>query len=117
MELQLTLEPVAQSGSAAYFIVVAQSIFANRMLQTLQTTAPNLDTAQVLGTGASDIHNVYRDEDLAAVLGAYMAGIKDVFACALAGSVLAVLLALAIPLQKLPSHDSNIKMEEKEAAV
>jgi hypothetical protein len=108
----LTQTPVTQSGSAAYFIVVAQSIFANRMLRTIQSTAPNLNAFQVLGTGVSDIYNIYSGTDLAAVLNAYMVGIKDVFICSLAGSVLAVLLAMIIPFQKLPNHDSK-KTEEK----
>jgi MFS transporter, DHA2 family, glioxin efflux transporter len=107
---------VAQSGSAVYFIVVAQSIFANRMLQTIAATAPHLNPDLVLGTGASDLQDVFSGGDLADVLDAYMVGIKDVFACGLAGSALAVLLALMIPFKKLPDHDSK-KTEEKMATV
>ena len=107
---------MAQSSSAAYFIVVAQSIFANRLLQTIEATAPQLSPGLVLGVGASDLHNVFSGGDLAAVLGAYMIGIKDVFACATATSALAVLLALAILFKKLPDHDSK-KTKEKVASV
>ncbi|KAF2122085.1 major facilitator superfamily domain-containing protein [Lophiotrema nucula] len=107
---------MTQSGSAAYFVVIAQSIFANRMLETLRTTAPNLNPYQVLGTGATDIIKVYSGVDLDRVLGAYMTGIKDVFTCALAASVLAVLLAFVIPLQRLPEHkESEEKVEEVSA--
>lgn len=116
MLFPLTPGPVAQSGSAAYFIVVAQSIFANRLLQTIEATAPHLNADLVLGTGASDLNHVFSGDDLAAVLGAYMAGIKDVFACGLAGSAFAVLLALMIPFKKLPNHGSK-KTEEKVATV
>ena len=112
----LTPGPVCQSSSGAYFIVVAQSLFANRMLQTIEATAPNLDASQVLGTGASDIRHVFSGRDLTAVLGAYMVGIKDVFAFALAGSALAVLVAFVIPFQKLPDHGSK-KTEEKATTV
>ncbi|MCJ1382751.1 hypothetical protein MMC17_005864 [Xylographa soralifera] len=107
---------MAQSSSAAYFIVVAQSIFANRLLQTIEATAPQLSPGLVLGVGASDLHNVFSGGDLAAVLGAYMIGIKDVFACGMASSALAVLLALVIPFKKLPDHDSK-KTKEKVASV
>ena len=65
----------------------------------------------VLGTGASEIHNAYIGEDLAAMLAAYIVGIKDVFIYTLAGSALAVLLALAIPFKKLPNHDSKMTEE------
>ncbi|KAK7977948.1 MFS gliotoxin efflux transporter glia [Apiospora saccharicola] len=98
---------MTQSGSAAYFIVVAQAIFANRMLDTIRSNAAHLNPLQVLGTGASEITRVYRNEDLAAVLDAYMVGIKDVFTCVLAGPSLAVLLTALVPLRRLPNHDKN----------
>jgi hypothetical protein len=98
---------MTQSGSAAYFIVVAQAIFANRMLDTIRSNAAHLNPLQVLGTGASEITRVYRGEDLAAVLDAYMVGIKDVFTCVLAGASLAVLLTALVPLRRLPKHDKN----------
>ena len=116
MLFALTPGLAAQSGSAAYFLVVAQSIFANRILQTIKVTAPQLNPDLVLGTGASDLHNVFNDSNLTAVLGAYMTGIKDVFACGLACSALAVFLVLAIPSKKLSNHDSK-KTEEKVSAV
>ena len=99
--------PVAQSGAAAYFIVIAQSIFANRLLKTIEATAPNLDPLQVFSVGASDVHRMFGGRDLDMVLGVYMVGIKDVFACALACSALAVLLAFMIPFKKLPNHDKK----------
>ena len=111
----LTPGPVTQSSSGAYFIVVAQSLFANRMLQTIVATAPNLDPVQVLGTGASDIQRVFSGGDLTAVLEAYMTGLKDVFAFSLAGSACTVLLALVIPFKKLPDHRK--KAEEKTTSV
>ena len=87
------------------------------MLQTLKATAPYLSPELVLGTGASELHQVFSGADLAAVHGAYMTGIKDVFACGLAASAFAALLALVIPWkQKLPDHDSQ-KAGEKGATV
>lgn len=116
MLFPLTPGLAAQSGSAAYFIVVAQSIFANRMLQTIKASAPQLNPDLVLGAGASDLHNVFSGSDLTAVLGAYMTGIKDVFACGLGCSAFAVLLILAIPSKKLPNHGSK-KTEETVSTV
>ena len=56
-------------------------------------------------TDASEIRRVFREQDLAFVLDAYVAGIKDVFAFSLAGGALTVvLLAFVIPFNKLPSH-------------
>lgn len=109
----LTLALVCNSISGAYFVTAAQSLFANRLLTTLASNAPNIDTYKVLSTGASDIQRVFSDQDLPAVLDAYMVGVKDVFAFSMAGAAFLVLIALAIPLKKLPSQDSQ-KIEEKE---
>ncbi|ORY63942.1 putative MFS transporter [Pseudomassariella vexata] len=104
---------MCQSISGAYFLVVAQSIFANRMLQTLLTTAPNIDAVKVINTGASEIQTVFSGAaDLPAVLGAYMVGVQDTFAIAMVGSALAVVLSLVIPFRRLPNHDSK-KTEDK----
>ena len=116
MLFPLTPGLAALSGSAVYFIVVAQSLFANRLLQTIVATAPNLNPELVLGTGASDLNNVFSGGDLTAVLNAYMVGIKDVFASSLAASAFSVLLALAIPFKKLPDH-VNRKTEEQTTTV
>ncbi|KAJ7362409.1 putative MFS transporter [Mycena albidolilacea] len=96
---------MCNSISGAYFVTAAQSIFANRLLQTLASTAPNIDAARVLATGASEIQRVFSGEELAAVLNAYMVGIKDVFAFSLAGAAFTVVVALVIPFKKLPAHD------------
>jgi hypothetical protein len=98
---------VCNSISGAYFVTAAQSIFANRLLQTLASTAPNIDAARVLATGASEIQRVFSGEELAAVLNAYMVGIKDVFAFSLAGAAFTVVVALVIPFKKLPAHDKT----------
>jgi hypothetical protein len=97
--------------SGTYFVIVAQALFANRMLQALEKSNSNIDTATALGTGASQIQYVFQGSELTAVTNAYMVGIKDVFAFGLFGAVAAVLLALVIPLKQLPDHETK-KAEE-----
>lgn len=92
---------MCNSISGAYFVTAAQSIFANRLLKTLAINAPNIDAAKVLGTGASEIQRIFNGEDLAAVLDAYMVGIKAVFAFSMAGAVFTAVLTLAVPLRKM----------------
>jgi hypothetical protein len=104
---------VCNAVSGAYFVTAAQSIFANRLLRTLANTAPNIDAAKVLATGASEIQRVFRGDELAAVVNAYMVGIKDIFAFSVAGAAFTVLISLVIPFEKLPSQDTK-KTEEKE---
>ncbi|KAK2758259.1 dynein heavy chain [Arachnomyces sp. PD_36] len=108
---------MCQTLSGAYFVVIAQSLFANRMLQALVGSASNLDAALVLGTGASELQHVFSGEDLTTVIAAYMVGIKDVFAFALASASLSVLLTLLIPFKKLPDRGGKPVAEAKETDV
>ncbi|KAK2605783.1 hypothetical protein N8I77_008597 [Diaporthe amygdali] len=108
--LMFSGQTACQSSAGAVFIVVAQAIFANRLLHTIATTAPNLDPAIVLGIGASEIRNVFNAADLDHVMNAYMVGIRDPFVCSLAGAALSVLISLLIPLKRLPDHINGTGM-------
>ncbi|KAK2738431.1 dynein heavy chain [Onygenales sp. PD_40] len=108
---------MCQTLSGSYFLAIAQSLFANRMLQTILTSASNLDPALVLGTGASELQRVFRGDDLTAVIAAYMVGIKDVFAFSLACAALSVLLTLIIPFKKLPDHGKKPETAAKKTEV
>lgn len=89
------------------FVTAAQSTFSNLMLKSLKNIAPDIDAIQVLSTGATRIRQVFTGDDLEIVLRAYMMGIKDVFAFILAGSALSILVAMVIPLTRLPQHKEN----------
>ena len=115
MLFSLTLGPVCNSISGAYFVTAGQSIFANRLLKTLTSNAPNIDPAKVLGTGASEIQRVFSGADLSAALDAYMVGIKAVFAFSIAGAAFTAVLTLAVPFKKMPVLTNNKKEEEEEA--
>ncbi|KAI0506312.1 putative MFS transporter [Xylaria bambusicola] len=101
-----------QALSGTYFILIAQSIFANRLIINIKTMYPNISAEQVIatGSGADQIRQAFQGADLTAVLNAYMVGIKDVFAFSLATAALTVLISLAIPFKRLPDHSN--KMEE-----
>ncbi|KAF1936743.1 MFS general substrate transporter [Clathrospora elynae] len=98
-----------QAISGTYFILIAGSLFANRMLDTSRVSYPALNAGQVISTGASEIQHVFQGEDLAAVLDAYMVGIKAVFAFSLATCALTVLIALVIPFRRLHDHAAEKK--------
>ncbi|KAJ4315562.1 dynein heavy chain [Neodidymelliopsis sp. IMI 364377] len=112
---------MCQTLSGAYFVAMAQSLFANRMIHTLRAGASDLNIALVLGTGASELQKVFTASDLTTVVDAYMVGINDVFAFSLACASLAVLLTLLIPFKRLPDHkkkplektEVSKKIEEK----
>ncbi|KAJ5291190.1 Major facilitator superfamily domain general substrate transporter [Penicillium angulare] len=96
-------------------IMLTQCLFANRMLQTLESSNSNINTSLALGTGAAEIQHVFTDEELKAVTNAYMLRIKDVFASGLAGAAAAVLLTLLIPQKQRPDHQEK-KTEESRIA-
>lgn len=104
---------VCQALSGAYFVAIAQSLFANRMLIALSSGSNDLDVALVLGTGASELQDVFSGDDLAAVIAAYMVGIKDVFTFSLACSAVSVILIAFIPLKRLPDHKKKPTEETK----
>ncbi|CAI7654479.1 unnamed protein product [Penicillium pancosmium] len=106
---------MAQCISGAYFVSAANSIFGNYLLRTLARTAPQIDSSDILYLGVSELTKYYEGEQLALIRDAYMVGIKDVFAFALAGTVLTVFMAILIPLKRLPSHETK-EVEDKDAA-
>ncbi|KAJ6190546.1 Major facilitator superfamily domain general substrate transporter [Penicillium mononematosum] len=106
---------MCQTLSGAYFVAIAQSLFANRMLETVLSSAAHLDATLVLGTGASELQDVFSGEDLKEVIAAYMVGIKDVFAFSLACAAFSVLLSLIIPFKRLPDHGKKDKPTEAAA--
>lgn len=87
------------------------------MLQTVLSGEGHHDITLVLGTGASDIQDVFSGDDLKEVIAAYMVGIKDVFAFSLACAAFAVLLSLIIPFKRLPDHGKKDKPTADEAVV
>jgi hypothetical protein len=83
-----------QTVGGAFLLAAAEAGFSNRLFQLLPSTAPAVNPALVLATGASDLRNAFSSEDLPGILVAYMGGIKVTFAIALAATGLAVLISL-----------------------
>ncbi|PCG97155.1 Major facilitator superfamily domain, general substrate transporter [Penicillium occitanis (nom. inval.)] len=106
------------SLSGGYFVTAAQSLFTNRLLDSLSTTAPSINSGLVLATGATELHRVFSGEDLTAILSSYMVGIKDVFAWSMAGAAFTAVLALVVPFKKMPPvedvSDKEKSLDEKE---
>jgi hypothetical protein len=74
---------VCQTLSGAYFVAIAQSLFANRMLHALTSGSDHLDVALVLGTGASELQDVF-----------------------------SVILTALIPFKRLPDHEKKPSKDE-----
>ncbi|XPS68737.1 hypothetical protein M3J09_001023 [Ascochyta lentis] len=93
-----------QTIGGAFSTSAGQAGFVNQLLKELPRTAPLVNPLLVLGTGASELHNVFPSDVLPGVLEAYMVGIKAAFAVALAFCGVAFLFSLLIPAKKLASH-------------
>jgi hypothetical protein len=73
-------------------VSAAQGAFINQLLLKLATTTPNIDSALLLATGASQLRSVFTAEELPGILVAYMHGLKVAFAIALAAVGLSLCL-------------------------
>lgn len=109
------------SLSGEYFVTAAQSLFANRLLSSLATSAPSINPGLVLATGATELRRVFNGSDLLNVISSYMVGTKAVFAWSLAGAAFTAVLALVVPFKKMPPVEEapteKNSANEKEVAV
>lgn len=74
------------------------------MLAKLPSTAPTVDPALVVATGATSLRDVFTPEELPGILMAYMHGLKAVFALGIAMAGVACLETFLIPWRRLPTH-------------
>ncbi|EED18980.1 efflux pump antibiotic resistance protein, putative [Talaromyces stipitatus ATCC 10500] len=93
-----------QTVGGAVFVAAAQSALFNQLLHKLASTAPNIDAALVLGTGASELRNVFTSEEMTAILPAYMAGLKVAFAISVTAVGLAFCLSPFNNWKKIDAH-------------
>lgn len=98
---------VFQTIGGAFSTSAGQAAFVNRLLGALPKTAPGLNPALVLATGASDLHRVFPPDMLPGVLEAYMTGLKAAFAVGIAFCGTAFVTSIAIPMSKLPTHQQG----------
>lgn len=71
-------------GGGAVFVTAGQSAFANTMLKKLPITAPDVNPAIVLATGATELRSILRLDQIPGVLVAYMDGLKVTYALCIA---------------------------------
>lgn len=83
-----------QTVGGAFFVSAAQSAFLNRLITTIASSAPNVNPAMVVGTGATEIRTVFPPEDVPGILIAYMAGIKVALGISIGGAGIALLIGI-----------------------
>lgn len=95
------LNQVFQTIGGAFSVSAAQAGFVNKMLHTLPTSAPGVNPAMVLATGATQIRTAFPADQIPGILVAYMAGIKVSLAIAIAFVGLATVVILFSPWKRL----------------
>ena len=83
-----------QTIGGALFVQAGLSAFDNQLLKSLAITAPNVNPADVLATGASSLREAFNGTDLAGVLEAYMDGLRVAYAIAIGLAGIATIVAL-----------------------
>ena len=78
----------------AFFVSAGQTAFANRLLSRIPVTAPGVDPALVVATGATQLRHVFPTVEIPGISAAYMDGLKATFALvtALAGITMPIAL-------------------------
>ncbi|KAH8668967.1 MFS gliotoxin efflux transporter glia [Xylariales sp. PMI_506] len=101
-----------QTVGGAFTISSAQAAFINQALDKLRTSAPGVDAARLIATGASELRQAFTADELPGVLTAYMHGLKAAFAVSIAFCGIAFLTTFIIPWSKLPSHEQDPKKQD-----
>lgn len=84
-----------QLVSGAVWVSATQALLNNRFVAALARLAPHLSADDVFALGATEVRRVFRGDDLDHVLQAYMVGLKDAWAMAIAFAGITLLVAFA----------------------
>jgi hypothetical protein len=85
-------------------VAAAQAAFVNQIIIKLAATAPNIDSALVISTGASELRDVFTAEHMTAILPAYMTGLKVAYAISIAAAGIAFCLSPFNNFKKIDAH-------------
>ncbi|KAH6851372.1 major facilitator superfamily-domain-containing protein [Chaetomium sp. MPI-CAGE-AT-0009] len=83
------------------FVTAAQAAFVNRIIQTLPDSAPNVDPADVVATGATLIRTAFPADQVPGIVVAYMAGIKVALGISIGGAGLGLVICLCSRWKRL----------------
>lgn len=103
---------VFQTVGGAFTVSSAQAAFINQAILKLRTSAPDVDAARLIATGASELRREFSPSELPGVIVAYMHGLKAVFAVSIGFIGVAFLATLVIPWSRLPTHAEEPEKKE-----
>ncbi|KAJ5512623.1 Major facilitator superfamily domain general substrate transporter [Penicillium fimorum] len=78
----------------AFFLSAAQCVFNNKLIQTVTRKLPELDPVVVIGTGVTQVREIFTTSQVSVIIDAYMVGLKAVFAVTVAAYGVATIIGL-----------------------
>lgn len=85
-----------QTLAGAIFVSVAQSLFTNKLVQSLPREVPGINPQLVIATGATELRDVFNDEQMVGVIRSYMDGLKDAYTLAIALAACSVVVVIGM---------------------
>ncbi|KAF1937568.1 MFS general substrate transporter [Clathrospora elynae] len=83
-----------QTIGGAFMVSAAQAAFVNVLVKVIPSSAPGVNPAMVVSTGATNLRTVFSADELTGVLVAYMRGLQAVFAIGIASIGIAFVIIL-----------------------
>lgn len=78
------------------FVAIGQSLFTNQLVLSVPKYVRGIDTALVVTTGATDIRRVFPAEQVPGIIHAYMDGLKNAYALAIAVAGISFLVSIYV---------------------
>lgn len=91
----------------SFTLAAAQSGFNNKLIQSLRSSAPEIEPASVLATGATQIRTAFTASQVPNFVNAYMAGLRVVFAITAATFAILALMAVCSSWGRSESDDEG----------
>lgn len=85
-------------------MAAAQAAFVNQIIIKVAATAPSINSALVVSTGASELRDVFTAEQMTAILPAYMNGLKVAYAISIVAAGIAFCLSPFNNFKKIDAH-------------
>lgn len=102
-----------QTATGAVVIAIAQSLFTNRIIEEAKENLPQVATATLISTGATELRSVFSGEQLRAILEIYLDGLRAGYYLGVTCAAIGLPLALVI----LIFDNRNLKRERKSREV
>ncbi|KAJ5387542.1 hypothetical protein N7509_010083 [Penicillium cosmopolitanum] len=93
-----------QTVGGAIFVAAAQAAFVNQIIIKLASTAPSINSALVVSTGASELQDVFTADQMTAIMPAYMTGLKVAYTISIAAAGIAFCISPFNNFKKIDAH-------------